>query len=120
MTASPAKIVYPVRKLAALSWDGFVSHWNTTHADLAQRMPGLRGYSINIASDEQRGPRPFDGYAMLRFDSRDAAKAAWGTPEGVATAQDGTLFMERPDALMVIERIVVDGTAEQRTPEGRQ
>ena len=107
MTADGVKIVYPVRKLAALSWDAFVSHWNTTHADLARTMPGLRGYSINIASSEQRGPRPFDGYAMLRFDSREAAKSAWGTPEGVATAQDGTLFMDRPDALMVTERVVV-------------
>jgi uncharacterized protein (TIGR02118 family) len=109
MSPIPVKIIYTVRKLPALSWDEFVSHWNTTHADLAQLMPGLRGYSINIGSVEQRGSRPFDGYAMLRFDSREAAKQAWATPEGVATAQDGTLFMEHPAALMVTERNVIPG-----------
>src|SRR5688572_12641734 len=57
------KVVYLVEKLAGMSDAAFVEHWTTTHAGLAQTMPGLRAYSINHPSSEQRGVRPIDGYA---------------------------------------------------------
>jgi len=107
---SLTKVVYLVDKLAGMSDEDFVAHWTTTHAELAQAMPGLRGYSINLPSRQQRGRRPKDGYAALWFDSRDAAKEAWASPEGKATGQDGELFMAVAAPLMV-EEIVVCGPA---------
>jgi uncharacterized protein (TIGR02118 family) len=101
------KIIYLVTKRPDLSWQQFVDHWTGPHASLAQEMPGLRGYSINLASPEQHGERPFDGFAELHFDSRDAAKAAWASPEGRQTALDGENFMLRPPALMVDEFVVI-------------
>jgi uncharacterized protein (TIGR02118 family) len=100
------KVIYLVDKLVGMSDEDFVEHWTTTHAGLAQHMPGLRGYSINLPSPEQRGQRPKDGYAALWFDSRDDLKAAWTSPEGMATAQDGTLFMAGTSPLIVQERFV--------------
>ena len=105
--ASMIKIVYLVTKRSELSDAQFVEHWTTTHAALAQHMPGLRAYSINLPSPEQRGRRPLDGYAMLKFDDWAAAKAAWQTAAGKATAQDGTRFMASARALIVDERKVV-------------
>ena len=105
--SSPTKIIYLVEKLPQLSWRDFVTHWTTVHAELAKEMPGLVGYSINLADSESNDPRPFDGYAMLRFQSRADAKAAWETVAGKATAADGANFMKRPDGLMVDERIVI-------------
>ena len=46
--------------------------------------------------------------AVLHFASRDAAKEAWQSPEGLATAADGLLFMAAARALIVDERVVVD------------
>ena len=49
------------------------------------------------------GRVPLDGYAVLHFASRDLAKAAWDSPAGVATAQDGTIFMASARPLIVDE-----------------
>jgi uncharacterized protein (TIGR02118 family) len=106
------KVVYLVEKLAGMSDEAFVEHWTTTHAELAQTMPGLRGYSINLPSAQQRGPRPKDGYAALWFDSRRDAVAAWATEPGKATAQDGTLFMADASPLVVEEIVVVGPPSE--------
>jgi uncharacterized protein (TIGR02118 family) len=103
------KVVYLVTKRPELTDDRFSEHWTTVHAELATRMPGLRAYSINLPSTEQRGTRPLDGYAMLRFDSWQDAKNAWATPQGRATAEDGTHFMADARPLIVDERRVVDG-----------
>ena len=107
-------------KRTGMNDDAFVEHWTTTHADLAADMPGLLAYSINLPSPLQRGPRPCDGYAMLRFGSYEAAKAAWQTDAGRATAQDGTLFMDNARALIVDERVVVATTTPPRGTESGQ
>jgi uncharacterized protein (TIGR02118 family) len=106
------KVTYLVTRLAPLAGDDLVAHWRTTHARLALGLPGWRAYSINLPAPEQRGPRPFDGYAVLHFDSRDAAKAAWASEAGRATAQDGTFFMAAAQPVVLDERVVV-GAAEE-------
>ena len=105
--AQLTKAIYLVDKLDGMSDEDFIAHWTTTHAGLAATMPGLRGYSINLPSSQQRSRRAKDGYAVLWFDSRDALKAAWASPEGQATATDGTLFMAGTTPLIVEERVVV-------------
>ncbi len=101
------KIVYLVEKRPELSDAAFGEHWHGIHAELAMRMPGLLGYAINAPSPQQRGTRPIDGFAALWFVSRDAAKQAWASPEGMATAADGELFMAGTRALIVDERVVI-------------
>ncbi len=95
------KVVYLVTKKAGMPVDAFIDHWTTTHASLASQMPDLLAYSINTPSPLQRGRGPCDGYAMLRFTSYDAAKRAWDTPAGRATARDGELFMDNARPLIV-------------------
>lgn len=102
------KIVYLVEKRSELSDAAFLEHWHGVHADLAMGMPGLLGYAINAPSPQQRGQRPIDGFAALWFESRAAAIEAWASPQGVATAADGELFMAGTRALIVDERIVVE------------
>ena len=115
MTTSLTKAVYLVDKLAGLSDHDFIEHWTTTHADLAATMPGLRGYSINLPSPQQRSQRAKDGYAALWFDDREALKAAWQSPEGQATAEDGTLFMAGTSPIIVDVRVVC-GPAREGAP----
>ena len=98
------KIVYLVTKRPDLTDKQFVDHWTSTHADLATQLPELQAYSINLPSPEQRGPRPIDGYAMVKFPSWTQAKAAWASEIGRATAADGELFMAGTRAAIVNER----------------
>jgi len=105
---SDLKVVYLVEKRAELSDAAFLEHWHGVHAELAQKMPGLLGYSINAPSPLQRGERPIDGFAELWFADRDSAKRAWGTAEGQATAADGLEFMASTRALIVDERRVIE------------
>ncbi len=107
MSAQLTKVIYLVDKLAGMSDEAFKQHWTTTHAELAQGMPGLRGYSINMPSAQQRSQRAKDGYAALWFDDREALKAAWGSAEGQATAKDGTLFMAGVAPIIIDEEVVV-------------
>lgn len=100
------KAIYLVDKLEGMSDEAFVQHWTTIHAGLAQTMPNLRGYSINLPSAQQRSARAKDGYATLWFDTREDLKAAWTSPEGMATAEDGTLFMAATTPLIVEERFI--------------
>src|SRR5687767_5045258 len=100
----PLKLVYLVNKRPDMSDEAFAEHWTTVHAELALQLPGLISYSINLPSPQQRGRRPLDGYAKLEFASWDDAKAAWASPAGQATAEDGTLFMAQARPLIVEER----------------
>src|SRR5688572_23269180 len=104
---APLKLLYLVEKLHDMSDEAFAEHWITIHAELALGLPGLLSYSINLPSSEQRGPRPCDGYAQLEFATWEEAKAAWASPAGEATAQDGTLFMAAARPLIVEERIIL-------------
>lgn len=105
--ADPIKIIYLVEKRPHLTDEAFAEHWTTVHAGLALKLPGLLSYSINLPSSKQRGARPLDGYAKLEFPTWDDAKAAWDSPAGQATTQDGALFMARARPLIVEERIVL-------------
>lgn len=95
------KIAYFVKKHPRLSDTEFVEHWTTTHAQLASKMPGLLGYAINLPVSTADGwGRPVDGYATLTFASREEAIEAWASPDGRATAEDGTLFMTAAHGFM--------------------
>lgn len=107
MSQPPIKIVYLVDKRQDLSDEAFVEHWTTVHAQLALTLPNLVSYAINLPSTEQRGARPLDGFAALEFPSWADAKAAWASPAGQATAEDGRLFMARARPLIVSERVVL-------------
>jgi uncharacterized protein (TIGR02118 family) len=56
--------------------------WLEDHAPLARKMPGLRGYVINLAGDGEDGATPeICGTDTLTFDSWDDAMTAYRSPE---------------------------------------
>ena len=71
----------------------FDKYYAETHIPLAKKLPGLRKYQVSqgpVATPA--GPSGFYLVATLTFDSMAAVQAAFGSPEGKATAADVPKF----------------------------
>jgi len=67
-----------VRRLPDLTREEFAARWLAEHVTIARRLPGLLGYTVDIA---EHGGGGFDGLATVRFESRASADAAFADPE---------------------------------------
>ncbi len=85
------KVLVMLHKQADQSWDEFQRYWRDEHGPIAARMPGLRGYVQNHATD--RGNVPY-AVAELSFDSPEALQAALASPEGQAALGDLGNFVD--------------------------
>ena len=62
--------------------------WLKEHAPIARKMPGLRGYTINLAGKGEGGEEPeICGTDELTFDSWEAAMKAYNSPEWSAARE---------------------------------
>jgi uncharacterized protein (TIGR02118 family) len=82
-------VLYKTPKDAA----AFDKYYVETHIPLAKKLPGLRKYTVTkgpVATPV--GPSNFHLIAILSFDDMAAIGAAFGSPEGKATAADVPKF----------------------------
>jgi uncharacterized protein (TIGR02118 family) len=94
-----------VRKLPGLTREEFLARWTGEHLEFARRLPGLRGYVIQILDGESP---PVDGIAITSFDSREAAERAFADPElaeGLRRTRDE--FAASVDVYFAEEHIIV-------------
>lgn len=94
--ASLIKAIYQLKKLDGMSVDEFRKYWIEIHGGLGSKLPGLRRYVQSHLIDEAYAyARPhFDGVAQLWFDSTDAMRAAFDSPQGKALGEDGPKFTD--------------------------
>jgi uncharacterized protein (TIGR02118 family) len=85
-----------IKKRADLSVDAFQDYWRTRHAQLVARLPGVVRY---VQCHARRGiyatgrTPPFDGIAMVWFESRDALRESGKGPAFEAIrADEGNLI----------------------------
>jgi uncharacterized protein (TIGR02118 family) len=69
----------------------FDRHYREVHIPLAEKLPGLRRYTISRDMALVRG-EAFYMIAELDFDDRAALQAAFESPEGQAAAEDVPKF----------------------------
>ncbi len=71
----------------------FDAHYESTHAPLAAKIPGLQSY-VSHKADPGPGGSAADHYlvAVLTFADRDAFLSGFGGPEGQAAAADVPTF----------------------------
>lgn len=104
------KLVAFVRRRPDLSPERFGAYWTGVHAPLAARIPGMRGYRINLARDPGTLPAaPYDGSAEIWFDDRAAMEAGLASPEGVAAGADVANFAEPVRFLVTEEHVILPG-----------
>jgi uncharacterized protein (TIGR02118 family) len=71
----------------------FDRHYREVHSPLGRRLPGLRRYAIGRDAAAVRGA-PYYLVAELEWDTMDALRAAFASPEGRATAADAAHLQE--------------------------
>jgi uncharacterized protein (TIGR02118 family) len=78
-----------------LSQDEFRQHLREIHGPLAQKLPGLRRYVQNYASDDAKREHPgWDAIVELYFEDRGSMERAWESLEGKASDADLPLFAD--------------------------
>ncbi len=89
----------------------FKVRWVDEHTKISSKMPGLKGYRINInqAVQPDNAEPNYHGTAELWWDSVEAMEAAFASPEGVASGKDADEFCELRYHLYTDEYIVVPG-----------
>ena len=69
--------------------EAFDKHYDTVHAPLAKKFPGLQRYTISHPGPDQDGnPPAYFLIAVLEFADEAAFGAALGGPEGQAALAD--------------------------------
>lgn len=74
------------------SHEEFVDRWQGEHADMAEDLPGLRGYSTSVPTDPERAE--YDGVLELAFEDMSALGAAFDSPVGEELEADAAEFVD--------------------------
>ena len=69
------KVMSLMKRRPDLSFDEFRRWAQSEHPVLAQKLPGLRGYRMNVAREENPD-NPYDAVSEMWFDSPEARLAA--------------------------------------------
>jgi len=82
-------------------------HWaHIEHPKLAKKLPGLRGYRMNVAREENPD-NPYDAVSEMWFDSAEARLAAMATDEGKAAGGDAASHCASRFHFLVEEKVFV-------------
>ncbi|WP_341256909.1 MULTISPECIES: EthD family reductase [Gordonia] len=70
----------------------FDEYYHDTHMPIAQKMPGLQGATVTKCETLDGSEPAFYIITELQFESREAAAAGLGSPEGRAAGADVANF----------------------------
>jgi uncharacterized protein (TIGR02118 family) len=86
-------LLFEVYRKDGISQDEMLDHWLGEHAEIAARLPKVREYQILPVTEsaETHEPTPH-GFVLMRFDDKDDAEAALGSPEMAAAGEDSQAF----------------------------
>jgi uncharacterized protein (TIGR02118 family) len=100
------KVMSMMKRRTDLSFDQF-RHWaQNEHPLLAQKLPGLRGYRMNVAKEESPD-NPYDAVSEMWFDSAEARLAAMATDAGKAAGGDAASHCASRFHFLVDEKVFV-------------
>ena len=88
------KFVGVVYRKPGMDREDFLRHWQTNHAEVVRRLPGLRKYVQGPAVTRAGREPVIDGIAELWFDDVLALRAAWRSPEGQSVREDEKRFID--------------------------
>jgi uncharacterized protein (TIGR02118 family) len=105
------KLIAFLKRKPGISMEEFQRRWVEEHTKISARIPGVRGYRINIATQRQdtKEPKPFDGTAEMWWDSIEEMEAAFATDIGVAAGADADEFCEVRFHLYTQEHVILPG-----------
>lgn len=107
------KLIALLKRKPGMGKEKFARRWLTEHTKLSTKIPGVRGYRINIATDRQpegTGDEPiYDGTAEMWWDSIEAMEAAFATDKGKAAGADADQFADVRIHVYTEEHVIMLG-----------
>ena len=107
------KLIALLKRKPGISKEEFAERWLNEHIKLSTRMPDVRGYRINIATDYQPegiDVEPiYDGTAEMWWDSIEAMEAAFASEEGQIAGADADEFADVRIHIYTEEHVIVPG-----------
>lgn len=100
------KVMSLMKRNSGLSFDQFRQWAQAEHPKLAQKLPGLRGYRMNVAREENPD-NPYDAVSEMWFDNAEARLAAMATDEGKAAGGDAASHCASRFHFLVEEKVFV-------------
>jgi uncharacterized protein (TIGR02118 family) len=89
------KVVFLVHKRSDMDSEEFRRYWRETQGSLGAKIPGTRKYMQNHSVVSQGGGlAPYDGFAEMWFDNKEAFEQAMATPEAQAAIADLPNFLD--------------------------
>jgi len=83
----------------------FDTYYETTHVEIAKKMPGLRSIELSKGPVISPTGETYHRVGTLRFDSMEAMQKAIDSPEGQATAADVQTFATGGVTLLFFDTI---------------
>jgi len=100
------KVMSLMKRRPDLSFADFRNWAEAKHPLLAQKLPGLRGYRMNVAKEESPD-NPYDAVSEMWFDSAEARLAAMATDAGKAAGGDAASHCASRLHFLVEEKVFV-------------
>ncbi len=114
------KLIALLKRKPGMTRQQFADRWINEHLTLSTKMPGVRGYLVNIAIDHQPdgdGVEPiYDGTAELWWDSVEAMEAAFASEEGRIAGEDADQFAQVRIHIYTEEHVAIPRVPKQRLP----
>lgn len=102
------KLVDSLVRKDGVTHEEFVERWQGDHAELAERLPGLRKYVTSVPKDPEKAG--YDGLFELHFDDTAAIGEAFESDVGREVRADAAEFvdMDAGPTLVVDETVRLD------------
>jgi uncharacterized protein (TIGR02118 family) len=100
------KVMTFLQRRDGMSFAGFKDWAENKHPKFAAKLPGIRGYRMNVPGSETPGA-PYDGVSEIWFDNSEARAAAMASEAGKAAGGDAAAHCASRTPYPVDEKVIV-------------
>ena len=100
------KVLVLMKRKEGMSYADFRKWALNDHPPFAGKLPGIRGYRMNVPVTEDPNA-PYDAISEMWFDSLEARAAAMATEAGKAAGADAAAHCANRFAFVAEEKVVI-------------
>ena len=101
------KVLSLMKRKEGMSYADFRSWALNEHPPFAEKLPGLRGYRMNVPVAENPDS-PYDAISEMWFDSAEARAAAMASDAGKAAGGDAAAHCASRFHFLAEEKVVIE------------
>jgi uncharacterized protein (TIGR02118 family) len=100
------KVLSLMKRKEGMSFDEFRNWARNEHPKLAEKIPGMKGYRMNVPVSENPDS-PYDAISEMWWDSDEARLKGFGTDEGKAAGADAAAHCSSRFHFMAEEKVFI-------------